>query len=209
MKKLKNILLLLTILSLKAIPVSAVTSFELGDTTFTRTDAVDIASHQKWMTLEDFTSLKDSGVKYLIIKASENVDYENPYLAKHKEYAEANGLAVASYHYSKYTDVESARAEARMFVETLKKNGLDENTLIFNDLEDKVTYKDKSEAQVVENTKAFFDQLKELGYNNIGLYTYANFKYRSGVEEILGKEDTWIAQYPNTPSVGGTYHKRP
>lgn len=205
MRKLKNIILILTILSLKAIPVSAVTSFELGNTNFTRTDAVDIASHQKWMTSEDFTTLKNSGVKYLIIKASENVDYENPYLAKHKEYAEANGLAVASYHYSKYTDVESARAEARMFVETLKKNGLDENTLIFNDLEDKVTYKDKSEAQVIENTKAFFDQLKELGYNNIGLYTYANFRYRSGVEEILGKEDTWIAQYPDTPSTGGAY----
>lgn len=177
----------------------------VGDKRNSSSDAVDVASWQSWMKQTDFDKLKQAGVKTIIVKATEGTTYTNPYMKSSLKMARQAGLNVAIYHYSQYRSQEGARAEAKYLVKTLQDAGLGENTLVFNDLEDANTYKGLTKEQVVANTNAFFDELFKQGYSNMGLYTFVSYPNRAALEEILGKEDTWLAQYPFKPTANNAF----
>lgn len=79
--------------------VSAPSNLDSNDTSLPRKDAVDVASHQSWMTQADFNALKSAGVKTIVVKLTEGTWYTNPYAKSHMQMARNAGLNVATYHF--------------------------------------------------------------------------------------------------------------
>lgn len=209
-RKLKSLLSLAVAFILIPITTNAteIAKFQLGDYNYTRTDSVDISSHQSWLKNEDFTDLRYLGIQSIIIKGTEGQYYENDYFDKHYSQTKSNELGIGIYHYSTYHNMETARAEAQYLINFLNKKNVPKNTLIINDLEDTKTYAGLTEYDVVLSTKIFFETLVQAGYTNVALYTYESYIYHNGVSSILGKYNTWIAQYIYEPTRNNnTEHK--
>ena len=178
--------------------------FAVGDTKYTHVDAVDIASYQYQMTLADFQKLKAAGVKTAIVKISEGTYYVNPYARKQISLARQAGLNIAVYHYATYNNANSGLDEGRYAAKTMKSLGLGTGTLVFSDIEDNSTLS----SQVKDGTNAFWQGLKESGYTNYAIYTYQYYQYRDAVISTVGKNRTWIAQYPYSPTKNGYYEQQ-
>src|SRR5699024_10858835 len=62
--------------------------------------------------------------------------------------------------------------------------------------------------KIKDGLNAFWKALNEKGYTNHGVYTYEYYGYREEVIATVGKEKTWIAQYPFSPVRGGSYENK-
>ncbi|MCL2654226.1 MAG: hypothetical protein FWD65_00765 [Coriobacteriia bacterium] len=165
------------------------------DASLPRTDAVDVASWQSWMTQADFNTLKLSGVKYVVVKLTEGTTYSNPYAAQQIAYAKAAGLKVAAYHY--VYDPNSIAAEARHFAARADALGLPISTMMIEDAEGTSSGYDWTAASLT-----FAKTLNAAGFANVRYYCSLSW-VTSGVMNAttLGPKNMWIAQYfLSTPS---------
>jgi len=178
--------------------------FNIGDSAYTRQDAIDVASYQAWMTPSDFQALRNLGVKGTVVKTTEYTNYTNPYAASQINAAKNAGMKVSVYHYAHFYDYNTGYAEGKYAAQVLKNLGLEKNIQIFADMEDNSTNK----STVKEGMNGFWKALKDAGYNNHNVYTYTSYGQRDQVSSTVGKSKTWIAQYPYSPLKGGTYEKQ-
>ncbi|MDU5225806.1 MAG: GBS Bsp-like repeat-containing protein, partial [Streptococcus sp.] len=109
-------------------------------------------------------------------------------------------LQVSTYHFSRYTTEEEARAEARFYIQAAQKLNLPKSTVMVNDFEDS-----KMLPNINRNTQAWVNEMRKHGYNNLMFYTSAswldenNLGYRGPVSTSqFGIENFWVAQYPST-----------
>jgi len=174
--------------------------FPSSDTMRPQTDFIDIASHQGWMTQEDFNALKRFGVRGVVIKITQYTTYRNPEARKQIEYARKAGLFVSVYHYLNAFSDDGARREAEFCTNFARELGLDGNTIVVNDVEsdDDGALKGSNPTQV---SKVFEQRLRELGYGKVIHYTYANAIQSGKINpaELGGLSNMWIAHYPDNP----------
>ncbi len=71
---------------------------------------IDISMHNG---IVNFSALKNGGIKTVIIKATEGVDYIDPYFERHYKGANAQGLNVGFYHFM--SEKTSPTQQARDF----------------------------------------------------------------------------------------------
>lgn len=116
----------------------------------------------------------------------------DPYAAEQVRDAYAAGLGVSAYHFTKFTDHNSAVAEANYFADHADQLGLPASTLMFADVEDPLN----EYSGVTNDLRAFFDQLSARGYWNHGVYTGLWFDSAYNVSSVVGRNRTWIARYP-------------
>ena len=178
--------------------------FGIGDGRYTHGDAIDVASYQSGLTLNDYRQLKSKGIRTVIVKISQGTGYLNPAASNQIRNAIQAGLKVAVYHYATFNNSGSGWNEGRYMVDCLRKLGLGPNTLIFADMEDRATLNN----QVKNGLNSFWGALNNAGYRNHAVYVYAGYKYRDAVVSTVGKSRTWLAQYPFTPSRGGYYERQ-
>ena len=178
--------------------------FGIGDGRYTRGDAIDVASYQSGLVLNDYKQLKAKGIKTVIVKVSQGTGYLNPAASNQIKNAIQAGLKVAVYHYATFNNSGSGRNEGKHMADCLRKLGLGPNTPIFADMEDRATLNN----QVKNGLNSFWNALNNAGYRNHAVYVYAGYKYRDAVVSTVGKSRTWLAQYPFTPSRGGHYEKQ-
>ncbi|AYW50604.1 hypothetical protein C7H83_09090 [Tetragenococcus halophilus] len=178
--------------------------FNIGDNAYTRQDAIDVASYQSWMTPSDFQALRNFGVKGAVVKTTEYTNYTNPYATSQINAAKNAGMKVSVYHYAHFYDYNSGYNEGKYAAQVLKNLGLEKNIQIFADMEDNSTNRNT----VKEGMNGFWKALKDAGYNNHNVYTYASYSQRDQVVSTVGKTNTWIAQYPYSPLKGGSYEKQ-
>lgn len=178
--------------------------FNIGDSNYTRADAVDLSSYQSWLTQADFNKLKQLGVKTAIVKVTQGTGYVNPAASKQIEYARKAGLNVAVYHYATFDNASAGHAEGQHAANTMQNFGLSKDTLIFADMEDKSTYSVNAQA----NLNSFWSALSANGFTNHAVYTGGSYLYRDAVIATVGRDRTWIAQYPYTPVRGGHYEQQ-
>jgi len=178
--------------------------FNIGDNAYTRQDAIDVASYQSWMTPSDFQALRNFGVKGAVVKTTEYTNYTNPYATSQINAAKNAGMKVSVYHYAHFYDYNSGYNEGKYAAQVLKNLGLEKNIQIFADMEDNSTNRNT----VKEGMNGFWKALKDAGYNNHNVYTYASYGQRDQVVSTVGKTNTWIAQYPYSPLKGGSYEKQ-
>ncbi|MDD6171712.1 MAG: GH25 family lysozyme, partial [Ligilactobacillus ruminis] len=148
--------------------------FGIGDGRYTRGDAIDVASYQSGLVLNDYKQLKAKGIKTVIVKVSQGTGYLNPAASNQIKNAIQAGLKVAVYHYATFNNSGSGQNEGKHMADCLRKLGLGPNTLIFADMEDRVTLNN----QVKNGLNSFWNALNNAGYRNHAVYVYAGYKYR-------------------------------
>ena len=84
---------------------------------------VDVSSHNGDISVEDYRVLANKGVGGVVVKLTENTWYNNPNAASQIRNAQAVGLQVSTYHFSRYTTEEAARAEARFYIAAAQRLG--------------------------------------------------------------------------------------
>lgn len=166
-----------------------------SDTSLPRKDFIDIASYQNWMTQADFNQLKKLGVKGVCVKLTEATSYRNPYAKTQIAMAKKAGLVVSTYHYSRFSSVAAAKAEANYYAAFAKELGLASTTLMVNDAEDPDMNPTQVDATIT--SLAFKNQLAANGYSNVVHYCSASWVGNTSYMEPqkLGAENFWVAQY--------------
>ena len=175
----------------------------IGDSQYTRGDAIDVASYQSWLNQDDFNKLKQLGIKAVVVKLTEGQSYVNPAATKQINYAKNAGLTVSIYHYARFNDAATGYAEGQHIVNTMENLGLGQDTLVFADMEDHSTYSN----DVRGNLNSFWNALTAAGFNNRGVYTGGGYPYYEAAIATVGRAKTWWSQYPFVPTNNGYYEQ--
>ena len=160
---------------------------------------VDVSSHNGDISIGDYRTLANKGVGGVVVKLTEDTWYKNPNAENQIRNAQAAGLQVSTYHFSRYTSEEAARAEARFYIAEAQRLNLPKNTLMVNDFEDA-----KMQPNINRNTQAWADGMRKNGYSNLMFYTSAswldenNLRKKGPVNTAqFGLQNFWVAQYPS------------
>ena len=161
---------------------------------------IDVSSHNGEISVDDYRALARQGVGGVVVKLTEDTWYNNPKAASQVRNAQIAGLQVSTYHFSRYTTEEEARAEARFYIQAAQNLNLSKSTVMVNDFEDS-----KMLPNINRNTQAWVNEMRKHGYNNLMFYTSAswldenNLGYRGPVSTSqFGIENFWVAQYPSS-----------
>ena len=160
---------------------------------------IDVSSHNGDISVDDYCALARQGVGGVVVKLTEDTWYNNPKAPSQVRNAQIAGLQVSTYHFSRYTTEEEARAEARFYIEAAQRLNLPKSTVMVNDFEDSNML-----PNINRNTQAWVNEMRKHGYNNLMFYTSAswldenNLGYRGPVSTSqFGIENFWVAQYPS------------
>ena len=160
---------------------------------------VDVSSHNGDISIGDYRTLANKGVGGVVVKLTEDTWYKNPNAENQIRNAQAAGLQVSTYHFSRYTSEEVARAEARFYIAEAQRLNIPKNTLMVNDFEDA-----KMQPNINRNTQAWADEMRKNGYTNLMFYTSAswldenNLRKKGPVNTAqFGLQNFWVAQYPS------------
>ena len=160
---------------------------------------VDVSSHNGEISIGDYRTLANKGVGGVVVKLTEDTWYKNPNAENQIRNAQAAGLQVSTYHFSRYTSEEAARAEARFYISAAQRLNLPKNTLMVNDFEDA-----KMQPNINRTTQAWADEMRKNGYTNLMFYTSAswldenNLRKKGPVNTAqFGLQNFWVAQYPS------------
>ena len=160
---------------------------------------VDVSSHNGDISIGDYRTLANKGVGGVVVKLTEDTWYKNPNSENQIRNAQAAGLQVSTYHFSRYTSEEAARAEARFYIAEAQRLNLPKNTLMVNDFEDA-----KMQSNINRTTQAWADEMRKNGYTNLMFYTSAswldenNLRKKGPVNTAqFGLQNFWVAQYPS------------
>ena len=160
---------------------------------------VDVSSHNGEISIGDYRTLANKGVGGVVVKLTEDTWYKNPNAENQIRNAQAAGLQVSTYHFSRYTSEEAARAEARFYIAAAQRLNLPKNTLMVNDFEDA-----KMQSNINRNTQAWVDEMRKNGYTNLMFYTSASWLDENNIRKKgpvntahFGLQNFWVAQYPS------------
>ena len=161
---------------------------------------IDVSSHNGEISVDDYRALARQGVGGVVVKLTEDTWYNNPKAPSQVRNAQIADLQVSTYHFSRYTTEEEARAEARFYIQAAQNLNLPKSTVMVNDFEDS-----KMLPNINRNTQAWVNEMHKHGYNNLMFYTSAswldenNLGYRGPVSTSqFGIENFWVAQYPSS-----------
>lgn len=161
---------------------------------------IDVSSHNGDISVDEYRALARQGVGGVVVKLTEDTWYNNPKAPSQVRNAQIAGLQVSTYHFSRYTTEEEARAEARFYIQAAQKLNLPKSTVMVNDFEDS-----KMLPNINRNTQAWVNEMRKHCYNNLMFYTSAswldenNLGYRGPVTTSqFGIENFWVAQYPSS-----------
>ena len=161
---------------------------------------IDVSSHNGDISVDEYRALARQGVGGVVVKLTEDTWYNNPKAPSQVRNAQIAGLQVSTYHFSRYTTEEEARAEARFYIQAAQKLNLPKSTVMVNDFEDSNML-----PNINRNTQAWVNEMRKHGYNNLMFYTSAswldenNLGYRGPVSTSqFGIENFWVAQYPSS-----------
>ena len=161
---------------------------------------IDVSSHNGDISVDDYRALARQGVGGVVVKLTEDTWYNNPKAPSQVRNAQIASLQVSTYHFSRYTTEEEARAEARFYIQAAQNLNLPKRTVMVNDFEDS-----KMLPNINRNTQAWVNEMRKHGYNNLMFYTSAswldenNLGYRGPVSTSqFGIENFWVAQYPSS-----------
>jgi N-acetylmuramoyl-L-alanine amidase len=170
-----------------------------GETNRPAANFIDVSSHNQTITVEQYKMMRTYGVTGVVVKLTEGTSYFNPYASSQIQNAKAAGMNVSVYHYSHYTSIAGAKAEAEYFAKKTNDLGLSKSTVMISDIEEGVM----NNSSLNTNTESFKSYLNSLGYSKVGYYMSRSWLDVAGGHfntSMFGKENIWVAQYPYTPT---------
>jgi phage minor structural protein len=133
---------------------------------------IDTSSNNGSMSVSDFTTLYNSGVKGIIVKATEGTSYVNSLAASHLANANSAGIkAVGAYHFLKGDSTGTAQGQA--FLAEIQALGLSKTAIVACDIEDNSL--SSSVATLNSMISDFYAVLTAAGYTNTCDYASASW----------------------------------
>lgn len=161
---------------------------------------VDISYCQSGL---DYSTLKNSGVKFAIIRAGIGTRTDS-LLETHVKGCVANGIAYGFYWYSLADSAASARAEAAACLKAIAKYDRPAYP-VFYDMEEKSQIERLDRKTRTDMALAFCAEIERGGYP-AGVYanpSWLECYYEK--DRIIGKYDIWLAHWTNDPSYPSKY----
>lgn len=159
---------------------------------------IDVSS---WQDAIDWKKVKNSGVKYAMIRASFSDDKVDKTFDYNIVEAAKVGINVGVYHYCYALDAEEAKAEARHFIKTISPYKITYPVVL--DLED-ITQANLDKETINEIAQAFIKEIRSAGYYPM-IYSYTNWYDNYMDMKALGCE-VWVAHWDvPQPSYKGSY----
>ncbi len=157
-----------------------------------RTDMVDVSNHNGYMTVGNFTAMRDQyGVKSVVTKISEGTYYHD-YTAKNNiSTAQQSGLYINGYHFARWSSVAGARAEANYAVAMAKADGLPINAVLVADVEGE--QQQRTPLNINNLAVMEFKRIVEAAGYRYDIYTGQG--WRDTIVSVP-KGTGWIAHYP-------------
>lgn len=151
---------------------------------------IDTSSNNGSMSVSDFTTLYNSGVKGIIVKATEGTTYVNSLAASHLANANSTGIkTVGAYHFLKGDS--SGTAQGQAFLSEIEALGLPKTAIVACDIEDSSLSFDL--ATLNSMIADFYKVLTDAGYTNTADYASASW---------FGSRFTSIAKLKWIASIG-------
>lgn len=162
-----------------------------------RADMVDVSSNNGYVSVSDYQQMRTQGVKSVVVKATEGTTYKNPYAKEQAQNADKAGLSINFYHFSHFTSVSDAQAEANYFADYVQTITSDRHVVMVND-EESLTSTWYTFAQNNLFNSVFTKQLNSRGYYSTDIYSSASwFNYRFSADNA---NKGWVAAYPSMPT---------
>lgn len=152
---------------------------------------IDLSSNNGSLSVSDFTSLYNAGVRGLIDKLTQNTDYTNSLFDSQTTNASSAGIkTIGTYHYYK----GGGASEAQYYLSQLQAKSIDKSLIVACDVEDSSL--SKSESELNTELTAFFKVLTDAGYTNTCLYGSLSW-FDKRFSSSLAKY-TWKAAWGST-----------
>ncbi|MFI3213236.1 MAG: Ig-like domain-containing protein [Eubacteriales bacterium] len=169
------------------------------------TSGIDVS---KWNGTIDWTSVKNSGVSYVIIRCGYRGStsgglIEDPMFKTNIQGAINAGLKVGVYFFSQAINETEAIEEASMTISLIKNYAI--SYPVFLDVEASGGRADSiSSSTRTSVIKAYCETIKNSGYT-AGVYANKNWLETMMDASSLSSYKIWLAQYATTPTYGGKY----
>ncbi|MBC2826283.1 GH25 family lysozyme [Enterococcus faecalis] len=171
--------------------------------TLPRVDFIDISSHNGEISVEQFQKMKNMGIKGVVVKLTEGTTYKNPLAPSQINNAKKAGLTVSTYHFSWFENQQEAIDQANYYADYAEELGLSQNSVMVNDAETAPMIN----ADATKVSVFFRDQLVKRGFKNVVHYSSASWFNNNWMEyDVLGKENSWVAEWPANPSANNLLH---
>lgn len=149
----------------------------------------------KWNGTIDFTKVKATGVKGVIIRAGygKTIEQKDKTFERYYADAKAAGLHIGSYWYSYANDVATATIEANVFLAAIKNKKFD--LPVYLDMEEASQVK-LPKSLCTQMAVAFCGTLENAGYY-AGVYSFDSFFNSSWELSIQSRYTCWPARVEN------------
>jgi LysM repeat protein/GH25 family lysozyme M1 (1,4-beta-N-acetylmuramidase) len=167
-------------------------------------DFIDVSSWQghDGLPLAFYQTIKSAGVQGVVVKVSEGEYYVDPSASVNVANAKAAGMLVNAYHFARFTSVSSAQAEAKWMDKKLQLVGFDKSKDGYVVVDVEAADLSGNPDELTAETNAFIEQMFQLGYLKIDLYSGSYF-YNSRLKpNDLMLSQPWLAAYPANPQKG-------
>lgn len=155
---------------------------------------IDVSSHNGDI---DFYKVKNDGYNFVIIKASEGMDYQDNYFTANYNRASANDLKVGAYHY--FIMNSDGVNQAKNFVEAVGWRKLDLPLVIDIEEDDKLN-KNVSDDIALKNLNAMIDNLQSRGFK-VMIYTNGNGYKKYVKDQPFVDVSLWICSFKNPDDI--------
>lgn len=200
-------------------PVTKITSTTAYPKLSTPIDGVDLSGWDATAPQEWFNKIKNKGYKFIIhrVGVSSSKNYKptvDKQVVEHYARARKAGLDVGFYYYTKATNADFARQEARFAIEIMKKAVAKTGEKLsdikypcFIDVEEEGLYKNGKNKQGATNAVlAFQDVIQNEAGLKCGIYCSTSHYQDMVYDNQLSGIDHWVAHWSNKCTYSGSYN---
>ena len=146
---------------------------------------IDVSMHNGNI---EYAKVKNDGVEVVIIKATEGVDYVDPYLERNYTNSKQNGLYTGFYHFM--SEKTEPTRQADDFYNAIK----DKEYNVIPVLDIETNYKERSSKEVTDRCLEFLNRFKDSSGIDCVIYTGGYFG-RDLLDNRIKYYKAWVAHY--------------
>lgn len=161
-------------------------------------EGIDVSG---WQGVIDFAQVKNAGISFVYIKATEGQNIVDRYFRRNYEQAKANGFNIGFYHYVRARSTEDAILEAEHFANTIA--GTTPTCKLAMDFEN---FGNLTNSEVNEISRVFLNRVQELTKKEMIIYSNTYSARTVFSQELANRYPLWVAQYyVKAPSNNGKW----